>query len=283
MNERCKFIKTNGERCKRHAQTGSEFCYAHDETKRHNFETSLPETLIVRDKRTPGRFFVDNDFVDYIIPLAGKDALIVYVGLLRYTDLDTQRTKTSLATLSDMMGLSKRQIQRKIKQLCALGVIAKETRKRKIKNGVQYYHVNVYAILDKSQWRIDREAIKAGMTGEAYQGRLGRHSRDDWGDIAGMTGSHKDQSSWFNPQDQSSDHVENSQENPERKEGKERTKLQNLLPTCPSCGAAMVIREGPHGDFLGCSRYPQCRQTLAMQVEHEEITTADSDVSALLA
>jgi DNA topoisomerase-1 len=30
---------------------------------------------------------------------------------------------------------------------------------------------------------------------------------------------------------------------------------------CPKCGAPMVERTGPHGPFLGCSRYPQCKGT----------------------
>lgn len=30
---------------------------------------------------------------------------------------------------------------------------------------------------------------------------------------------------------------------------------------CPVCGAAMVVRNGAHGRFLGCSRFPKCRAT----------------------
>ncbi len=33
---------------------------------------------------------------------------------------------------------------------------------------------------------------------------------------------------------------------------------------CPECGAAMVVRSGRRGQFLGCSRYPQCRGTLQL-------------------
>ncbi|MBM4017341.1 MAG: type I DNA topoisomerase [Planctomycetes bacterium] len=31
--------------------------------------------------------------------------------------------------------------------------------------------------------------------------------------------------------------------------------------TCPDCGAAMVLRTGSRGPFLGCSKYPKCRHT----------------------
>jgi DNA topoisomerase-1 len=41
-----------------------------------------------------------------------------------------------------------------------------------------------------------------------------------------------------------------------------------VLPTtrpsdqiCPSCGSAMVIRRGRYGEFLACSRYPDCKTT----------------------
>jgi hypothetical protein len=30
---------------------------------------------------------------------------------------------------------------------------------------------------------------------------------------------------------------------------------------CPKCGADLVVREGPYGDFYGCSNYPQCKYT----------------------
>lgn len=38
-----------------------------------------------------------------------------------------------------------------------------------------------------------------------------------------------------------------------------------VIPTCPSCGIKMVVREGTNGraDFWGCQNYPRCRQTLS--------------------
>jgi DNA topoisomerase-1 len=52
-----------------------------------------------------------------------------------------------------------------------------------------------------------------------------------------------------------------------------RERLKALLPappkkavpaievhdTCPECGAAMKLRQGKKGYFLGCSKYPRCR------------------------
>ncbi|MCS7047653.1 MAG: topoisomerase DNA-binding C4 zinc finger domain-containing protein, partial [Gemmataceae bacterium] len=31
---------------------------------------------------------------------------------------------------------------------------------------------------------------------------------------------------------------------------------------CPTCGAPMVLRSGRYGEFLACSRYPDCKTTL---------------------
>lgn len=42
---------------------------------------------------------------------------------------------------------------------------------------------------------------------------------------------------------------------------------------CPACGAWMVPRNGPHGEFMGCSKFPRCRgsrpKPLPMQVVKE--------------
>lgn len=32
-------------------------------------------------------------------------------------------------------------------------------------------------------------------------------------------------------------------------------------PTCPTCGSGMRQRRGARGDFLGCTRYPDCKGT----------------------
>lgn len=30
---------------------------------------------------------------------------------------------------------------------------------------------------------------------------------------------------------------------------------------CPKCGGELIIRSGPYGIFIGCSRYPECKFT----------------------
>jgi len=37
--------------------------------------------------------------------------------------------------------------------------------------------------------------------------------------------------------------------------------------TCPQCNAPMRPRRGPRGDFLGCTRYPECRGSRPLQLE----------------
>lgn len=34
--------------------------------------------------------------------------------------------------------------------------------------------------------------------------------------------------------------------------------------TCPNCGSQMVWRKGPYGNFLACSKYPQCKTTMKL-------------------
>jgi len=46
-------------------------------------------------------------------------------------------------------------------------------------------------------------------------------------------------------------------------DGKPQQRAQPQLTEeeCPECGAALVLREGKRGKFLGCSSYPKCRYT----------------------
>ena len=39
-----------------------------------------------------------------------------------------------------------------------------------------------------------------------------------------------------------------------------------LPKVCPVCGAPMKFKEGKYGEFLGCSRYPQCKQTAKIPI-----------------
>ena len=45
---------------------------------------------------------------------------------------------------------------------------------------------------------------------------------------------------------------------------------QNARPRCPSCGAAMTLRSGPHGRFYGCTRFPSCMTTLDYKTSEDD-------------
>lgn len=39
------------------------------------------------------------------------------------------------------------------------------------------------------------------------------------------------------------------------------------VPTCPDCGAPMIRRSGPYGEFFGCSNFKsgECKATLKIE------------------
>lgn len=42
--------------------------------------------------------------------------------------------------------------------------------------------------------------------------------------------------------------------------------VTEISKVCPICGAPMKFREGKYGEFLGCSRYPQCKKTIKIPI-----------------
>ncbi|MBZ0310383.1 MAG: topoisomerase DNA-binding C4 zinc finger domain-containing protein, partial [Anaerolineae bacterium] len=40
---------------------------------------------------------------------------------------------------------------------------------------------------------------------------------------------------------------------------------------CPQCGSDLVLREGKHGQFIGCSGYPTCRYAAGFAVAHQPL------------
>lgn len=42
---------------------------------------------------------------------------------------------------------------------------------------------------------------------------------------------------------------------------------ETTFPTiCPECGVSMEFKKGPHGEFLGCSNYPNCKYTVKIWI-----------------
>lgn len=48
---------------------------------------------------------------------------------------------------------------------------------------------------------------------------------------------------------------------------------------CPRCGGKMIRRSGRFGDFLGCSNYPQCKET--MRIEKEDLSNGVKDAASV--
>ncbi|MCL1796065.1 MAG: topoisomerase DNA-binding C4 zinc finger domain-containing protein, partial [Clostridia bacterium] len=49
----------------------------------------------------------------------------------------------------------------------------------------------------------------------------------------------------------------------------EKVKVEDVVSDelCETCGAPMLVKMGRFGEFLACSRFPDCRQTKAIQIE----------------
>ena len=39
---------------------------------------------------------------------------------------------------------------------------------------------------------------------------------------------------------------------------------------CPKCDGELVIREGPYGEFYGCSNFPDCEYTQSLDYEDDD-------------
>lgn len=42
---------------------------------------------------------------------------------------------------------------------------------------------------------------------------------------------------------------------------KPKVSKSHAVPDCPECGVKMMTRDGPHGPFFGCPRFPACKGT----------------------
>lgn len=40
----------------------------------------------------------------------------------------------------------------------------------------------------------------------------------------------------------------------------------DAMGDCPDCGAALVVRDGEYGEFIGCSGFPHCTHTASVEI-----------------
>jgi len=103
--------------------------------------------IFVRDVRS-GTFRIDDAFADFYQKALGPYTTAVYVQLCRYSN-KAQEAWPSMERLAERSGISRRQVVKAIAALEESEMIA--IIRGKATNGRQA--VNVYVLLDKSQWR----------------------------------------------------------------------------------------------------------------------------------
>ena len=55
-------------------------------------------------------------------------------------------------------------------------------------------------------------------------------------------------------------HIKDAQNKKQMKQEEQKVKnLKAQSGLCPKCGGTLVLRNGKHGTFYGCSNYPKCR------------------------
>ncbi len=104
--------------------------------------------MIVRDRRRPGVFGIDNEFVDTAArECGGAYAAAVYMALCRHADNELQNCWPSEERVAEKMKMSSRQVRRVINSLSQHGLITIE--RQKTEKGYR----NVYTLLDRSLWQ----------------------------------------------------------------------------------------------------------------------------------
>ncbi len=112
-------------------------------------EAESQDTLIVRDSRTRGWFWVDNELIDELGPELGPYGLAIYMALCKHADNNDQTCYPSYATLARETGMSRRQTMRAIRKIEGLGLITIEPRTTEAGDPTS----NLFRLLAKSNWR----------------------------------------------------------------------------------------------------------------------------------
>jgi hypothetical protein len=114
--------------------------------KRKAVERVIPggHPVKIRDKRTRGWLWLQNQIVDHWLPKIGPAGLAMYIVLARYADQHDQSCYPSHATIAARMGMSRRSVIRTMKLLENVGLV--EVERRHKENGAQTS--NIYYLLD---------------------------------------------------------------------------------------------------------------------------------------
>lgn len=101
----------------------------------------------VREKRSKGWFYLDNEYLNGFGKHFGATCIAVYVSLCRHADNDEQKCYPSQKTIAEEISVTEKTVREYIKLLVKHRVI--EIKKER--HGGKWMN-SVYYLLDKSQW-----------------------------------------------------------------------------------------------------------------------------------
>lgn len=106
----------------------------------------------VRDKRKPGRYYIDNRFIrgGYAAKV-GPGGIAAYNVLVASADNDYQDCFPSYGKIAELGGMSKTQAKNKIKELEGLNIISVERRKNP--NNPKLNDSNLFTLIDDKEWK----------------------------------------------------------------------------------------------------------------------------------
>lgn len=106
----------------------------------------------VRDKRKPGRYYIDNIFIrGGYAARVGPGGIAVYSVLAASADNDYQDCFPSYGKIAELSGMSKTQAKNKIKELEALNIVSVE--RRKSPNNPKINDSNLFTLIDDKEWK----------------------------------------------------------------------------------------------------------------------------------
>jgi DNA-binding transcriptional ArsR family regulator len=114
----------------------------------------------IRDLRSQGWFWIDNDFIDTWGGLLGATAIAIYTSLARHANNKTQESFPSEELIAKEIGVSDRTIRNHINKLEYLGIV-------RIQRAYNPYSGqrkrNLYTLQDKSRWKKPEEKLSRGV------------------------------------------------------------------------------------------------------------------------
>lgn len=113
----------------------------------------------IRDSRVNKRFFVDNVIVTQFGKILGPHGIAVYCSLCKFADKETQTCFPSYKTIGDLVGVSRSQVGKSLKQMKELGLVTWKQDHREDKGQTS----NIYYLLDPPVHPVDTPKPQDGQ------------------------------------------------------------------------------------------------------------------------